>query len=191
MKQAIKTKEVSSIRAKIEATIARELVYQKYHKMFRDVLAKWEGKKITKRLLTDLQKAIPDARFIWDEIASMLYIKVYNTPEFPSYENNHRVFIGYTSRYDHRIEGTTQYFQVQKYDEINPSVDSASRDRVVTYEKLLASDYPERHQEAIEKFHKATLEMLEVLGDYPSSEDREYMRELGFSKLEFNERSTL
>lgn len=184
-------KEVKSIRTRLEETIAREKVYKKYHLLFRDALAKWEGKKINKRLLTDLQKAMPSAVFIWDEIASMLYIKVYGTVEYPTYKEHHSVFIGYTSRWDDRIEETTQCFRISKYDEINPSVWSASIERVANIEKLLVSDYPERHEEAIDAYAEDTKKFLSVVGEYPRYEDKEYMKELSFGKLKFNGRSVL
>jgi len=141
----------------MKAEVAKEVSYQKYHNLVAIELAKFEGKKLTKRLVTNLEKALPGATIYWEHNAGMININISGVPEFMSYNDRLRLFLGY--------DKDLPSYSVERFEYADYCHGGESRDRVIKTCELLDSTLPEKIDQAIQNLGGAFEDLRALAGN--------------------------
>lgn len=159
----------------IEAGRTEDLLRIRLHELVGTELKRWDGKRLTKRFVTNLEKANPDMVFWLDRQAHMWHIKIWGTltEGTPSVKSGNALqfFIGYNSptRFG---DNDLDPYRFETWEDRDVANGSAARKRIDKRCALIYLQAPQRIAHAVNEYLGAKETLGKALGD--SIENPEY-----------------
>ncbi len=160
--------------------LEREEINKNYYAVVRNCMIRYEGKKITKRILKLVQEYV-DSNFVKnmnfygekiivklvDEYNTMR-LKIYNTVEFPNYNDCFSIMIGNKDTYGCGVSNI-DVFSIEKFDKYNIPYSIGTQKRIDKLNETLNNNLPELTDEAIEICVRAIDNLNKMLNENPAS----------------------
>lgn len=158
----------------------KEYINYRYYNLFKEALAPFEGKKITKRMMSAVEKAIGDDsfQFFWDADSSWWAIKFRGKHHMdPYYRENWMSFnLGYRSSGD--------FYSEAKFIEQNRCYGSAAMDRIELSKEAMKN--PKTLELLVEKVlvvnRLKELDGMSEIGSYYFPASYQYERDLKINR---------
>jgi hypothetical protein len=159
----------------IEAGRTEDLLRIQLHDLIGAQLKRWDGKRLTARFITNLEKQNPDMVFWLDRQAHMWHVKVWGvlTEGAPSVKSGDALqfFIGYNSQTRFGDNDLNPY-RFETFEDRDVANGSAARTRIDKRNDLIYRQAPQRIAHAINEYLSARETLKRALGD--SIENPEY-----------------
>ncbi len=176
---------MKTIRQRVEESLQHQQNCLKYYTLVFDVLGqKWVGKKITRRLITDVAAQLPEGASVTMPDGGSLrqsWIRIYGVEGFPDYDNKIEFFLGYTNS----LCGANQLenYSIQSFVDHNEGRGKHSEKEIARLNAILATNAPEEQEEALKELaHVISIHSDMLERNYPA---QGYARELGIDYLGF------
>ncbi len=165
----------------LEENQAREKESIRVHKAIRTVLDKWNNKRITRRIVEQIkQAAYPGDEGVvvyYDEIASLLNIKIWGGTSGATYDTRSSYFLGYTgqpfagSNVDKYVYAGT--FKAESFEDSDACHGHAAEKRCKARQALL--DNPEQIKELVEMIER-TRQAYEAFSEFTHKDCMDELR---------------